>query len=242
MRYIHGKRVSPLLHEMTPFERELQRLGNLCREHYRKEADLGQATSETPAQKLARDRQLKQDLKHLANERRLVQALGAVQAKLDAYRQGGRKVAGETRADGAARRAWMLKEDHHPASVLADNMRMDGRPKPSSKHAPHHIVPGRGKTHFSNDVRVAMHLMEIRISDPDNGVWLVHYPKDAPHWSLPLAKAHLSIHTYNYERWIHDRLIGLPTDMIFRGMLFQIRSMLEEGNQPPEITMPPMKD
>ena len=136
----------------------------------------------------------------------------------------------------------MLKEDHHPASVLADNMRMDGRPKPSSKHAPHHIVPGRGKTHFSNDVRVAMHLMEIRISDPDNGVWLVHYPKDAPHWSLPLAKAHLSIHTYNYERWIHDRLIGLPTDMIFRGMLFQIRSMLEEGNQPPEITMPPMKD
>jgi hypothetical protein len=227
---------------MTPFERELQRLGNLCKDHYRREAEAGKIANESPAQKLARERQFKKDLQHLENERRLVQALGSVQARLEAYRQGGKKKVGETRAESSSRRAWMLKEDHHPADVLADNLRMDGRPKPSSKHAPHHIVPGRGKTHFSNDVRVAMHLMEIRISDPDNGVWLVHYPKNTPHWSMPAAKAHLSIHTYNYERWIHDRLIGLPGEMIFRSMLFQIRSMLEEGNQPPEVTMPPIKD
>lgn len=48
-------------------------------------------------------------VKHVANERRLVQTLDAVQGKLDAYRQRGRKAAGETHADGAARRAWMLK-------------------------------------------------------------------------------------------------------------------------------------
>lgn len=110
----------------------------------------------------------------------------------------------------------------------------DGRPKPSSQHSPHHIVPGLGRTRFANLARVLLHRIGIRINDPDNGVWLPMYRKFTPHWSMPEAKGHIEYHTNGYERWIYNRIRIRTGEAFIRMELRTVASLMETNTLPDE--------
>jgi A nuclease family of the HNH/ENDO VII superfamily with conserved AHH len=135
----------------------------------------------------------------------------------------------------------MAIEDHHPTNELAIFLQADGRPKPSPKHTAHHIVAGKGKTESSANSRIELHLHNIRINDPDNGVWMLMNKKDKGHWSMPSANAHLEIHTHNYELWVYQRILSAFGEQEARAVLRQIAKLLHEGKQPAKCTMPPDK-
>ncbi|MCL6272211.1 hypothetical protein M3P05_20015, partial [Sansalvadorimonas sp. 2012CJ34-2] len=59
------------------------------------------------------------------------------------------------------------------------------------------------------------------------------------HWSIPDANSHLEIHTHNYEGWVFRRLLAVDDrDEAIRALNL-IGKLLQDGNQPPEVTMPP---
>ncbi|WP_051786324.1 AHH domain-containing protein [Endozoicomonas numazuensis] len=123
--------------------------------------------------------------------------------------------------------------------MLEQHLRAHGKPKPSPKHTAHHIVPGKGKTQFAADARIEMHLHGIRINDPYNGVWMLRKKEYKPHWSMPNSHAHLEIHTHNYEKWVFNRLVLADDRREAEMALNLIGKLLQDGNQPPEVTMPP---
>ena len=118
-------------------------------------------------------------------------------------------------------------------------MKADGRPRPSLQHVAHHIVPGKGKTKTAALARLHIHRFGVRINDPDNGVWLVKNKMDTPHWSMPSAKSHLSIHTHNYETWVYNSVRITRSEQEARNKLCVLGKMLEYGTQPKQVTMPP---
>lgn len=118
-------------------------------------------------------------------------------------------------------------------------MRADGRPQPSSQHTAHHIIPGKGKTKLASRARLHIHRNGLRINDPDNGTWLVRKKSDTPHWSMPNSLGHLEYHTHNYEIWIYESIRFGRDEQSVRAKLSLIGRMLQEGNQPKHVTLPP---
>ncbi|WP_074903808.1 AHH domain-containing protein [Microbulbifer thermotolerans] len=166
---------------------------------------------------------------HLRNERRKIAVFAQIQSGLENYQAWGRKQAEEDPLE-------LLNEKHHPTKVLAQNMIADGRPKPSNRHSPHHIVQGKGRHPRTTDTRLNLHLYGIRINDPDNGVWLPRTKFDKGHWSMPDAPAHSEIHTFNYETWINFLIGPIEGELAIRSALIRIRSLLRDGRQPSKIT------
>jgi hypothetical protein len=117
-------------------------------------------------------------------------------------------------------------EAHHPTSVLEKNLRRVGRAQPSDRYSAHHIVEGRGKLTLSVTKRARLKLFtyNIRINDPDNGVW------------MPKCPPHLRIHTKNYERWVYRSIRYLSSELELRSQLWSIREDLKYGKQPIEVT------
>ncbi|WP_105103579.1 AHH domain-containing protein [Microbulbifer pacificus] len=186
---------------------------------------------ETPDQARAREHARKQDWDHLQQQRRHVEVLADIQAKLDAYRD----------ANKSKSTSELLKEDHHPTDKLAMHLTAISEPKPSRNHDPHHIVMGSGRWQKPRMMRsrLNLHLHGIGINDPINGVWLPRKYEHKGHWATPKAPAHKEIHRYNYETWIAD-IFSLPglTELTITSRLREVKTMLKFGGYPEKITMP----
>ncbi len=233
IEYASGVRVTSLPHEMTPLEAAIDSYSRKAQQYYKEitELDNTPARSET---RMAREKKLKDALAHLETERKLAEAIVDVQTQVEFYRDQGRALSKS--ADG---RKVLHAEKHHPTKILAQQMRLNGDPKPSLKHTPHHIVPGVGKTKNANRARLHIHRYGVRINDGANGVWLVRKKSDTPHWSMPTSKSHLTIHTHNYETWIYQGVRINRSEAAVRQKLNIMGRMLQNNHQPKHVTMPP---
>ncbi|WP_444920874.1 AHH domain-containing protein [Microbulbifer sp. CnH-101-G] len=226
IEYNHGVRVTRFIHEMSPLEAAITRFEAKAKAYYKKK-DICVAESEHDRK--LREKELAEALNHLKYERRRIKAIAQLESELSSYQNWGREKSEE---DPLA----LLDEPHHPTKVLAKNMRADGRPQPSDRHSPHHIVAGKGKHPQTADTRLLLHLYGIRINDPDNGVWMPRSRKDKGHWSMPKSPSHSEIHTYNYETWVNFLLGSLENESVIRSALVRIQSILRDGKQPPKVT------
>lgn len=228
MNYIHGQRTTPLFHEMNASERVIADFERKAGKFHRnRQLAAKNAGNETLEQKRERLADKNKEFQHLQREAALAKTMVQVQVRIEQYRA------------SSLTSSQMLAEGHHPTEELESLLRGDGRPKPSPKHTAHHIVPGKGKTELAANARIEMHLHNIRINDPDNGVWMLMKKKDKGHWSMPNANAHMEIHTHNYERWVYQRILAAFNEREARAILRNIGNLLHEGKQPPQVTMPP---
>jgi hypothetical protein len=237
MEYKHGVRQTPLWHELSSLDAAIEQYSQKAKAYYLNLDVI--ADNLDPEARKAREKELKDALKHLAHERRLAEVKVDVQTELEHYRQQGRSLFTGKRSEMAAGHAALAGDKHHPTEQLERFLRADGRPKPSLLHTAHHIVPGKGKTRAANRARLHIHRFAIRINDPDNGTWLVRKKKDVPHWSMPKSLGHLQYHTYNYETWVYESLRVWQSENAVRHRLRLMGRMLQEGNQPKQVTMPP---
>jgi hypothetical protein len=232
--FLHGTAVNARYDEMSPLDRAIETYNNKAKKYY---SDLNKAEKAPKEVRDARKKQLESIKKHLENERRLMETIVDVRARLDAYREAGRNAVrqvGDSRTTGAERRNTLLSEEHHPTKVLEEFMRAVPMPKPSPNHTAHHIVPGKGRTVHAARARSRIHLFGIRINDPDNGVWLPSSSRFTPHWSMPDALGHKHYHTEGYEKWMSMRLRNQSSDVFIRQELRLIALILEQNKLPPE--------
>jgi hypothetical protein len=236
MEYDHGHRVTPQLHELSALDRAVFEFEQkACHAHSHKCAPI----NETAEQRQKREKSLDKALIHLKAERALALAQVKVQVQLDDYRRSLAVSDDASFEDWEISQEAMKLEKHHPARVLGNFMRADGRPKPDTNFVAHHIIPGKGRTENAYNARIAMHSQGIRISDPDNGAWMPCTRKDKGHWSMPNCMAHSEIHTYNYERWIFDLVNNEYSETAFRGKLKSIQALIRDGNHNPSVALPP---
>lgn len=223
----HEKRV----HELSALERIIENYSEKARNYFLKTDEIEVLPEDV---RKTRQQELNRALKHLEHERRLAEVSVEVQTKLEDYRQEGRNLS-KTR-NGVNQ---MMVEEHHPTNELEKNMRAVPIPKPSSDHAAHHIVPGKGKTVAANQARLRLAEYGIRINDPDNGVWLPMYAKYTPHWSMPNSLGHLKYHTKNYETWVSRAVRAGLSEQRIRQNLVMLGTHLQNGTFPKEIIQPP---
>ncbi|MDG9672235.1 AHH domain-containing protein [Hahella sp. CR1] len=236
MEYDQGKQVGLRYHELSHLERTISDFENKARAYHKGAEDSPE--NETPAQKKLREEKLKRDLKHLDRERRRALCLIQVFTELEKYRRDYTVNASDSIENAEKKVSIMLEERHHPTKVLARFMLMVGRPRPSARHTPHHIVLGKGKTKYSAEARLNMHYLGIRINDPDNGVWMPMTKSDKGHWAMPDSPAHAEIHTHNYEEWVFESTFMHADERTFRTELRRIRMLLKSGRQPRKVTEP----
>ena len=239
MEYLHGVRLTPDYHELSLLEATISNFEKQARKFHRHRRSAA-VLPETPEQRKHRESELQSALKHLEQERRIALVTAEVQVKLEAYREQMHSRNGISRLERQDNRAKMLAEKHHRTTdTLVGFLRADGRPQPSPKHTAHHIVPGKGRTPFAVQARINLHMYDIRINDPSNGVWLIRLKADKGHWSMPESKSHLEIHTHNYEKWVFTQTKMAVDEQSMRGSLRRLRLLLEGGKQPDKVTMPP---
>ena len=129
-----------------------------------------------------------------------------------------------TTQSAAMDRREFLREKHNSA-VLARNMRIAGKPRPGPNYDAHHIVAGKDGKAVA--MRRMLAIVGIRIDDAANGVWLVNYEKNHPHfdyssksmksisyvskpidWSFPVGICHAWLNHKNYHSWLEDVVFG----------------------------------
>lgn len=224
-------------HEMTPLEQVIARFEEKARAYYNKSGSA--PPNESPEQRAAREQASKEAFAHLANEKRHAMVQVQVQSRLEEYRTAYRSTDQHTRAEKKDLRRTMAIEKHHPTTVLAAFMRADGRAQPARNFTAHHLVPGVGKTERAAMARVTLHFYNVRINDPDNGVWLPRCKKDKGHWAMPNAPAHAEIHTHNYETWVAASISDVASENMLRARLLRLRTLLRDGRQSARVIQKP---
>lgn len=202
LEYRNGVRLTMLVHEMDPLEAAIHNYEKMAKEHFSLEN--AEKTTYTEAQ---RKEKLEESLKFLQLERIKLKTIASVQAQLQVYREQGLQAKTSRASLGG-----LEAEDHHPTEDLEKYMRAEGQVKPSQYHTAHHIVPGKGKLKvLTSQTRTHLHINGIRINDPANGVYLLHKDEytTPPHWSMPNSRGHLKYHTYDYERWVSQKITPL---------------------------------
>ena len=132
-------------------------------------------------------------------------------------------------------------QQHQCYLLWEKNLRLAGRAQPGERFSAHHLVEGKGKLDITARARLLIFRYDIRINDPDNGVWLPMEIKDKGHWAMPKAPAHSEIHTHNYERWIFGQIQMLRSEKAMRDKLTILRGQLKNGQQPKQVTQKPDK-
>ncbi|MCS0406705.1 AHH domain-containing protein [Vibrio diabolicus] len=149
------------------------------------------------------------------------------------------KLAAYTASNNTKTANELAAEKHHPTRMLANNLTAAGEPKPTRRHEPHHIIPGKGQYKLTDmrRIRLNLHMHKIGINAAENGVWLMNFAKNIDlNWESPNSPAHRSIHTSNYETWISTRFAAFETKMhVFKANLLQVKMNLKNGTHPPEI-------
>lgn len=237
LEYLHGQRMTKLIHEMSPLEmaihsyeeaahKTLDRYEKLAKAHF---SDNGTRTAKE------REVELQDCLRFLELERLKLEKISDVQGQLAMYRASASKATqGSTTERNVAIRRLEL-EEHHPTEDLEAYMRAEGVPKPSSKHTAHHIVPGKGKDQVINGrSRLHLHRHGIGINDPANGVYLLNKDEFTPHWSMPLSRGHKKYHTKQYEVWVLNRIRVLKNVDAIKTQL-QIIGRILQQNEPKNI-------
>lgn len=240
MQYDHGRRVSAHYYEMTPLDRAISEFEAKAKSHYTKKANI--PADETAEQRVKREKELEESLRHLKFERLRAKTQIQVQCRLDEYRSLARMAKADDGADWdelEKARAILAAEDHHPTDKLANFMRAMGRPQPAIRFTAHHIVMGAGRTEDAANSRIEMHMHGIGINDPDNGVWMPMTRADKGHWAYKHAASHSQIHTKNYQRWVWANVQFKDDEYAFRDALDKIRNQLKAGKQPKQVTEKP---
>jgi hypothetical protein len=237
LEYLHGERITKLIHEMTPLEMAIHSYEEAAQKTLDRYEKLAKANANEKSTKTESERkaELAECLRFLELERLKLEKIADVQGQLAAYRA---SALGATRGTSKERDTVLRRlsaEKHHPTGDLEAFMRAEGIPKPSSKHTAHHIVPGRGKDPVINGrTRLHLHRFGIGINDPANGVYLVHDDEFTPHWSMPLSRGHRKYHTKLYETWISNRIRALK-DIDFIKTQLQIIGRILQQNEPKDI-------
>ncbi|MCL6272302.1 AHH domain-containing protein, partial [Sansalvadorimonas sp. 2012CJ34-2] len=148
LKWMNEKIIHDFQDKATKFHRKQYRLAK-------------KSGNETPEQRQARLADKRSEMAHLKNEAMAARSRIRVQVQLKEYREKEMTL------------SQMKEEKHHPTDVLEQHLSAMGKPKPSPKHTAHHIVPGTGKTQHAADARIELHLYDIRINDPYNGVWMI---------------------------------------------------------------------
>lgn len=229
LEYKNGRRISKLLHEMTPLEASIHQYEEQVKKYYSKRNAI--KTTLTDQQR----KELKKEVREfLKKERANLKTIATVQGRLEEYRAQGMMVKSSDEKFARSTMNAMISEDHHPTDELEENMRAEGCAKPSHKHTAHHIVPGKGKLPvLTSQTRLHIHMQGIRINDPANGVYLVHVNADVPDYGycMPESKGHLCYHTHDYERWISLKITQLENIDEIKTQL-QIIGRLIQDNEP----------
>jgi hypothetical protein len=140
----------------------------------------------------------------------------------------------ETAVETLKRADDLAGDDHHPTTDLEQNMRADGRPKPSDQYTAHHIVPGKGRTKDNYETRIRMHTLGVAINDGNNGAWMIQKTDYKPHWFAGDAAAHKCHHTLAYEDWLNSKISLTKTENSLRSFLRITGSQMENGDLQPE--------
>jgi hypothetical protein len=237
LEYRNGNRITKLVHEMDPLEaainqyefiakNKIDRYKQLASEHYAKESTLTEA--ERAVEK-------KEAMKFLNLEWAKLEVIADVQGQLSNYRKSALRAVTGTRKERDAGIRKLRNEEHHPTDTLEKFMLAEGKPKPSSKHTAHHIVPGKGKDEVvTARARLHLHRHGIGINDPANGVYLLHKDEYAPHWSMPRSRGHLKYHTLAYESWVLNRIRARKNIDSIKTEL-QVVGRLLQSNEPKNI-------
>ncbi|GAB2508881.1 AHH domain-containing protein [Microbulbifer agarilyticus] len=228
---VKGKRVSAEVWELSPLDLSIDLYEKRCKDYFYR---IKKQPGETPEQRQSRLDELKKTKKLLDLEASRIQAMISIeeQIKLREYQD-------EFRNKSEAERVNLCrKEEHHPTTTLENNLRRAGRPQPSRRCSAHHIVEGVGKLKTSDTKRARMRIFthNIRINDPDNGIWMPMTDKDMGHWGMRKCVPHARIHTENYERWVWKSIQPLHDEQSIRFRLGLIRTALHEGRQPLNCT------
>ncbi|MCO1334004.1 AHH domain-containing protein [Microbulbifer sp. OS29] len=234
MQYDHGKRVTPHYHEMTPLERAITEFEGKAKAYH--SSKNSQLENETKEQRAKREKQLESALLHLKHEKLRALTQVEVQHQLEEYRQAARVATEGDFASQLEAQEILADEKHHPTKKLANFMRMDGRPQPSPRFTPHHLVQGKGKGQDAARARVELHMQGIGVNDADNGVWMPRTKADKGHWAYPNTAAHSEIHTLNYEKWVYANVSFKASEQAMRGALSILRAHLKDGTQPEQVT------
>ncbi|WP_086933879.1 AHH domain-containing protein [Agarilytica rhodophyticola] len=231
MEFIQGQRTELKYHEMTPLDKAINEYQRKADEYFKKQLEIDKLP---PDIRNKRQKELDSAKRFLEHQRMNAESYAQIQAGLDKYREEGKNATQGPYSEVRKKQQALIKEAHHPTSVLAKMLIADGRPKPSSQHAPHHLAPGIGKTPNSYTLRVHLHFHGIRINDPDNGVWLPMYKKFTPHWSMPEAKGHLEYHTKGYEQWLARMIMIRTSEHLIRMQLRMVADLLTRNALPDE--------
>jgi hypothetical protein len=174
------------------------------------------------------------DMKHLEAEEAHLLVLADVFAQQEAMRSSARGSINETAAETRKRANDLESKDHHPTVQLEQNMRADGRPKPSRDYTAHHIVPGKGRTKVNYLTRIRMHTLGVAINDGNNGAWMIQKTDYKPHWFAGEAASHKRHHTEAYEVWLSTNIRSTKTENALRAFLRNTGSRMENGELQPE--------
>lgn len=237
LEYLHGQRITKLIHEMTPLEMAIHSYEEAARRTLNRYETLAKSHSanDTTKTEVVRKKELAECLGFLELERLKLEKIADVQGQLAAYRESAMASTRGTAKDRDQALRRLNAEKHHPTGYLEAFMRAEGIPKPSAKHTAHHIVPGKGKDPVINGrTRLHLHRFGIGINDPANGVYLVHSDEFTPHWSMPLSRGHKKYHTKLYETWVSNRVRALRDIDSIKTQL-QIIGRILQQNEPKDI-------
>lgn len=110
--FLHGASAVARYDEMSPLDRAIETYTNKAKKYY---SALNRAENAPKDVREARKKELESIKKHLENERRLMETIVDVRARLEIYRETGRNTVrqvGESRIAAADRRNTLLAEEH----------------------------------------------------------------------------------------------------------------------------------
>lgn len=124
-----------------------------------------------------------------------IKKIGDIDARLERFRKKSSKMTERK-----------LRWEKHDSQRLGKNLRLAGKARPDDKCHAHAIVAGGDPNAIA--LRALLAVMNIRIDDAVNGIWLPAYEDDLPHWAMPNSVAHAWLNHSGYHEWVAESQVG----------------------------------